>query len=64
MLPEKSQKVVDFNWPVVQAYAAIMREKIRTNHGFVKTIEDYLAVKPLLVRERKELLALTIKEFV
>ena len=57
MLPASSQKVVDYNWPVVEHYAQIQVNKGFSKDKVLETMQDYLANKPFLVRERKALFA-------
>ena len=56
MLPPSSQKVVDYWWPVVKAYAEIQLKKGLTLHNFIVAMEGYMETKTFLVRERKEMM--------
>jgi hypothetical protein len=53
MLPEKSQKVVDYWWPVVEAYTKIQMEKNLPRAKLLEVMTSYLETKTFLVRERK-----------
>ena len=53
MLPEKSQKVVDYWWPVVEAYTKIQMAKNLPRPTLIETMTSYLETKTFLVRERK-----------
>ena len=53
MLPEKSQKVVDYWWPVVEAYTKIQMEKNLPRAKLIEVMTNYLETKTFLVRERK-----------
>lgn len=55
MLPASSQKVVDYNWPVIFHYAEIQVNKGYSTEKVLEVMQDYLANKPFLVRERKAL---------
>ena len=56
MLPASSQKVVDYWWPVVKAYAEIQLAKGMAHHNFIVAMEGYMQTKTFLVRERKEMM--------
>lgn len=58
-LPESSQKIVDYNWPIVKWYAYIQIAKDLTDEQFIAVMTDYLANKSFLVRERKALLEMS-----
>lgn len=53
MLPEKSQKVVDYWWPVVETYTKIQMAKNLPRPKLIEVMNNYLETKTFLVRERK-----------
>ena len=56
MLPPSSQKVVDYWWPVVEAYTKIQMAKNLPRTTLIETMASYLETKTFLVRERKEVM--------
>ena len=61
MLPQSSQKVVDYWWPVVKGYAEIQLAKGLTLHNFIVAMEGYMETKTFLVRERREMMLRVLK---
>lgn len=53
MLPEKSQKVVDYWWPVIEGYTKIQMAKGLPRSTLIEVMNSYLDTKTFLVRERK-----------
>ncbi len=55
-LPASSQKVIEYNWPVIGYYAQLQVNKGLTKEELLKVMQEYLDNKTFLVREKKEFL--------
>ncbi len=55
-LPESSMKVINYHWPVVEAFTYLKVAEELHDEAVKAIMKDYLANKNFLVREQKALM--------